>query len=105
VSHFFQGLIQVDAAIIHTQRGHWSGVANLLARSLGHLEQCPDQLLGMDVARLRGQLRAYRTEILALRAGRKEAFDASLFPDFPIEGINREALIAMEDKHAAYPLG
>ena len=64
--HFYQGLIQVDAAIIHTQQGHWGGVANLLARSLGHLEQCPDHLLGMDVARLRSQLRAYRQEILAL---------------------------------------
>ena len=40
-------------------------VPNLLARSLGHLEHCPDHLLGMDVARLRSQLRAYRQEILA----------------------------------------
>src|SRR5262249_26309901 len=64
--HFYQGLIQLDAAAIHTQRGHWGGVVNLLARSLGHLEQCPDHLLGMDVARLRGQLGAYREAILAL---------------------------------------
>lgn len=103
--HFFQGLIQVDAAIIHTQRGHWRGVASLLARSLGHLEQCPDQLLGMDVARLRDQLRAYRAEILALLEGRKEAFDVSLCPDLTIKGIHREALIAMEDLNATHPLG
>jgi predicted metal-dependent hydrolase len=103
--HFYQGLIQLDAAIIHTQRGHWGGVANLLARSLGHLEQCPDQLLGMDVARLRDQLRAYRQEILALKEGRKESFDWSLCPDLEVEGIDRTSLIAMEDEHAAHPLG
>jgi predicted metal-dependent hydrolase len=105
VRHFFQGLIQVDAAILHTQRGHWGGVANLLARSLGHLEQCPEHLLGIDVARLRRQLQAYRSEILALQAGRKEAFDNSLYPDLPIDGISREALLAMEDGDAAHPLG
>lgn len=103
--HFFQGLIQMDAAILHTRRGHWSGVANLLARSLSHLAQCPDQLLGMDVARLRDQLRAYRTEILTLLEGRKEAFDAFLYPDLTINGIDRQALIAMEDEHAPHPLG
>jgi predicted metal-dependent hydrolase len=96
--HFFQGLIQVDAAVIHTQRGHWSGVANLLARSLGHLEQCPDRLLGMDVARLRDQLHAYRAEILALQEGRKEAFDGSLYPDLTVEGIDRETLLAVEEE-------
>jgi predicted metal-dependent hydrolase len=102
--HFYQGLIQVDAAIIHTQRGHWGGVANLLARSLGHLDQCPDHLLGMDVARLREQLRAYRQEVLALREGQKASFDWSLRPDLEVDGVDREALLAMEDEHAAHPL-
>ena len=103
--HFYQGLIQVDAAIIHTLQGHWGGVANLLARSLGHLEQCPDHLLGVDVARLREQLRAYRQEIAALKEGRKERFDRSLLPDLAVDGIDRQILIAMEDEHAAHPLG
>jgi predicted metal-dependent hydrolase len=103
--HFYQGLIQVDAAILHTQRGHWSGVANLLARSLGHLEQCPDSLLGMDVARLRDQLRAYRREILALKDGRQERFDWSLRPDLAVAGVDPQALMAMEDEYAAHPVG
>jgi predicted metal-dependent hydrolase len=105
VRHFYQGLIQIDAAIIHTQRGHWGGVANLLDRSLGHLEQCPDHLLGMDVARLREQLRAYRREVLALKEGRKDSFDGSLRPDLEVEGVDRQTLMAMEDEHAAHPLG
>jgi uncharacterized protein len=78
--HFFQGLIQLDAALIHTQRGHWGGVANLLRRALGHLEACPDQFLGLDVGRLRQQLRAYQEEIDALKEGNKEAFDWRLCP-------------------------
>jgi hypothetical protein len=78
--HFYQGLIQLDAALIHTQRGHWGGVANLLRRSLGHLEECPEQFLGLDVARLRQQLRAYQAEIAALKERRKETFDWRLCP-------------------------
>ena len=103
--HFYQALIQLDAAIIHTQRGHWGGVANLLARSLGHLDQCPDRLLGMDVARLREQLRAYRREALALKEGQKEAFNEALRPDLEVEGVDRQSLLAMEDEHAANRLG
>jgi predicted metal-dependent hydrolase len=103
--HLLQALIQLDAALIHTGRGHWGGVANLLARSLGHLQQCPDHLWGVDVARLRGQLRAYRREVLALKDGRKEMFDPSLRPGLEVDGVDREALIGREDAHAADPLG
>jgi predicted metal-dependent hydrolase len=103
--HLYQALIQLDAAIIHTQRGHWGGVANLLARGLGHLDHCPDRLLGMDVAHLREQLRAYRREVLALKAGQKEAFDEALRPDLEVEGVDCQALLAMEDEHAANRLG
>jgi predicted metal-dependent hydrolase len=103
--HFYQGLIQLDAAIIHTRRGHWGGVANLLARSLSHLERCPDHLQGMDVARLRGQLHAYREQILALQNGRRAAFDESLIPTLIVDGIDPQSSIPMEDKHAAHPLG
>ena len=53
----------------------------------------------MDVARLRDQLRAYRTEILALLEGRKEVFDGSLYPDLTVEGIDREMLLAVEEEN------
>jgi uncharacterized protein len=102
--HFYQALIQLDAALIHTDRGHWGGVANLLARSLGHLDHCPDCLLGMDVSHLREQLRAYRQAVLALKEGRAEAFDASLRPELQVQGVDRRALIAMEEEHATHPL-
>jgi predicted metal-dependent hydrolase len=84
--HFFQGLIQLDAALIHTGLGHWRGVANLLRRALGHLERCPDQFLGLDVAALRERLREYRDEVLALRDGEKREFDWGLRPALKVEG-------------------
>jgi predicted metal-dependent hydrolase len=102
--HFYQGLIQLDAAIIHTRQGHWAGVANLLARSLSHLEQCPDHLQGMDVTRLRGQLHAYREQILALQNGHQTCFDESLIPDLIVDEIEPQRAIPLEDDYAAHPM-
>jgi predicted metal-dependent hydrolase len=82
--HFLQGLIQLDAALIHTERGHWRGVANLLQRALGHLDQCPEQMWGLDVSRLRSEMRRYREAIVAIRDGRSDAFDWALKPELRI---------------------
>jgi hypothetical protein len=79
-------------------------VANLLARSLDHLEQCPDHLRGMDVGRLREQLRAYREAVLSLKEGRSTTFDRALIPALMVDGIDPQALTAMENEHAAHPL-
>lgn len=78
--HFLQALIQLDAALIHTRRGHWGGVASLLARALAHLDHCPDRFWNLDVAALRDQMRRYRDAILALKEGRLRDFDWSLAP-------------------------
>jgi predicted metal-dependent hydrolase len=78
--HLLQALIQLDAALIHTRRGHWGGVANLLARALAHLDHCPDRLWGLDVSALRAALHRYRAAILALKEGRLRQFDWSLAP-------------------------
>jgi hypothetical protein len=43
--------------------------------------------------------------VLALKAGQKEAFDEALRPDLEVEGVDRQALLAMEDEHAANRLG
>jgi len=87
--HLLQALIQLDAALIHTRRSHWSGVANLLARALAHLDHCPDQLWGLDLAALRAALHRYREEILALKEGRRRDFDWSLAPRLELR-LDRE---------------
>lgn len=90
--HFYQGLIQIDAALIHTKKAHWGGVANLLTRALSHLEHCPRRLLGMNVANLRKQVRAYRRAVCALRSRNATDFDWSLQPKLQVEGLS-------DDKH------
>jgi predicted metal-dependent hydrolase len=86
VRHFLQGLIQLDAALIHTERGHWRGVANLLRRALGHLEQCPSGMWGLDLERLRAQMRRYREAIVTLRDTGGGEFDWGLKPELAVEG-------------------
>jgi len=83
--HLLQGLIQLDAALIHTERGEWRGVANLLRRALGHLEQCPDRLAGLDLVRLRAEMSRYRAVIVALRDGEAGEFDWTLKPALNID--------------------
>jgi predicted metal-dependent hydrolase len=87
VRHFLQGLIQLDAALIHTEKQHWRGVANLLRRALSHLEQCPVRMWGLDVDRLRTELRQYRAAVVALRDGAPGAFDWTLKPELRVEGV------------------
>lgn len=83
--HFLQGLIQLDAALIHTERRHWRGVANLLRRALAHLEACPERMAGLDVACLRAEMRRYRAAIIALRDGSATEFDWRLKPQVVLE--------------------
>jgi predicted metal-dependent hydrolase len=82
---FYRGIIQLDAALIHTQRGHWQGVSNLLRRALTNLRDCPDHFQGLDVARLKRDLQAYLDEVEALRSGQKAEFDWSLKPELRLE--------------------
>jgi predicted metal-dependent hydrolase len=78
--HFLQALIQLDAALIHTRRGHWGGVANLLARALAHLSHCPNRYWDLDVTALRADLTRYRDAVLALKEDPRREFDWSLAP-------------------------
>jgi uncharacterized protein len=96
--HFLQGLIQLDAALIHTERRHWRGVANLLRRALRHLEQCPGQMGGLDLTRLREEMRRYHEAIVALRDGATTEFDWDLKPHLAREdetfGTQRHSITA-----------
>jgi predicted metal-dependent hydrolase len=88
--HLLQALIQLDAALIHTRRGHWGGVANLLARALAHLAHCPDRLWDLDIVALRASLDRYRDAVLALKEGRARDFDWSLTPRLELEPDDRQ---------------
>lgn len=56
---FLQGLIQVTVAMHHYQSGNTAGAVSLLRRALRRLEACPECFGGIDVAMLRGDVRAW----------------------------------------------
>lgn len=56
---FLQALIQTTAAFHHFKRGNLVGTASLLRNALRRLEPLPDQFGGIDVDRLRQDLRGW----------------------------------------------
>lgn len=54
-----QGLIQLAVAMCHFQRGNRVGTASLLHKSLARLDGLPDALGGVNVVRLREDVRAW----------------------------------------------
>lgn len=70
---FVQALIQVTAAFEHLRRGEPAGTASLLGRALGRLERYEAEFGGVDVERLRGELRAWVGALAAGETGGLEA--------------------------------
>jgi predicted metal-dependent hydrolase len=56
---FLQALIQITVAFHHRQRGNLAGTVSLLGRALRKLEGYPQSYCGVEVAALRGSLRAW----------------------------------------------
>ncbi len=74
---FLQGLIQICAGFHHFQNGNLRGAAALLQRGTDKMRKYPDQYLGLDAARLLGEVNALRNRIERMRDG--------VEPDAPIE--------------------
>jgi predicted nuclease with RNAse H fold len=84
---FLQALIQIDAALIHSERGDWNGVRNLLTRVLRYLSNCPDKMLGVDVPALRRQVEKFRAEADALLRQCKTTFNHRVKPRLAPDGL------------------
>ncbi len=84
---FLQALVQIDAALIHSERGHWRGVRNLLTRALDNLSRCPDKVMGVAVPSLRRQVETFRAEVDALLHGRNRAFNWRVKPRLAPDGV------------------
>lgn len=56
---FLQAIIQVTAAFHHLQRGNLCGVASLLNKALGRLDKFPPTYGGIEVERLRENIRQW----------------------------------------------
>jgi len=77
----------LDAALIHTDRGDWGGVLNLLRRSFNYLSICPAEMMGIDVALLRQQILECLQEVEAIKKGKKQKFNWRLKPTLKVKGI------------------
>ena len=56
---FYHGLVQVAAAFYHYEKGNLHGSRTLLGKGLAHLRPFPDAYLGIDLERLRRDLRPW----------------------------------------------
>lgn len=84
---FLKALIQIDAALIHAERGDWHGVSNLLGRVMRYLQACPDKVLGVSLPSLRSQITAFQREVDTILRGAKRRFNWYLKPRVVPEGI------------------
>ena len=48
----YQGIVQIGAAALHVQRGHWRQALTLFERAKPKFELCPPVFLGVNVERL-----------------------------------------------------
>jgi uncharacterized protein len=72
---FVQGLIQLTVAMHHFQHANAAGAQSLLRRALVRFDRCPESFGGVDVARLRNEVRAW---VNGLETG------ASCMPAYPV---------------------
>jgi predicted metal-dependent hydrolase len=52
-----QGMVQVAVAMHHSSRGNWEGARSVMKRALGNLEAAPDDFRGLDLSKLRADIR------------------------------------------------
>lgn len=76
--NLYRGLVQVAVAYYHILEGNYNGAAKLFLRMRQWLDPLPDTCRGVDVARLRKEVREIRAEVMALGAERLDEFDRTL---------------------------
>jgi uncharacterized protein len=76
---FLQALVQISAAFHHLGRGNRVGAISLLMRALRRLDRSPSHFCGMNVERIRHEMRNW---LIALQQSKAELPPA--YPDFEI---------------------
>jgi predicted metal-dependent hydrolase len=77
---YLQGLIQIAAGLVHFVRSEYPGTVRLLRAGLAKLEDCPNDFLGLDIARLRSETVRTCDEIKNLGSERFREWDRSRAP-------------------------
>jgi predicted metal-dependent hydrolase len=76
--NLYRGLVQVAVAYHHILENNYNGAAKLFLRMRQWLDPLPDTCRGVDVARLRGEVRENHAEVIGLGAERLNKFDRQL---------------------------
>lgn len=56
---FYQGMLQVAVGLFHFRRKNIEGAKKLFASALSRLEPYPDRFMGIDLGRLRQEVKVY----------------------------------------------
>ncbi|MHA2611935.1 MAG: DUF309 domain-containing protein [bacterium JZ-2024 1] len=75
-----KALIQISAALIHSEKSHWDGVLRLLTRAEKYLSTCPNTVLGISIPDLLTSVRNFQSEVQAMAKGQKSHFDGKVKP-------------------------
>lgn len=76
----YQGIVQIGAAALHVQRGHWKQALTLFERAKPKLDLCPPVFLGVNVARLARDARNCETLVRELGPDDLPSCDVGRFP-------------------------
>ncbi len=79
----YRALLQVSVAYLHASRGNHRGASKMMLRVRQWLDPLPDACRGMDVARLRAQVEAFRQALKQLSPETMDQFDRRLLQPFP----------------------
>ena len=77
---FYQGLIQVTAALVHVTRNEYPGAVSLLTAGIAKLSAYPGDTLALDVPPFIDGAKACRRAIVALGEKRLREFDKRSIP-------------------------
>jgi len=77
---FYQGILQVAAALLHLERGNYRGAVRLLTKGAGHLALFTPRCRRVDVAGLLRETESLRKELESLGPERFREWDRNLAP-------------------------
>jgi predicted metal-dependent hydrolase len=79
VRNLYKGILQAGVTYLHIRRGNYRGALKVYRRAIRWLEQYPANCKGIDVAKLRADLRAAIVELERLGPNQIDMFQKEYF--------------------------
>jgi predicted metal-dependent hydrolase len=78
VRDLYRGILQAAVVYLHVKRGNYAGAVKVYGRCMKWLSRWPETCRGVDVERLRQDLKIVMDEVMRLGPQRLSKFDLSL---------------------------